>query len=321
MADAAAAVEGDKDAGAAWMRHMRSGDWEAAWRVSDEILRARAGTPSWHLPRHQQWVWDGTPLGGRRVLVRCYHGLGDTLQFIRYAPRLRRIGADATFWVQPGLIPLLRTVPAIGPLLPLHDGDAGVDYDVDVEVMELSHVFRSTPQTLPKDVPYLHVEPAPRPGDGLLRVGLVWQAGEWGEGRSLPVHLLAPLAEVDGVELHLLQRGPALAERPAGFGVDSGSDDPLQAARTMRALDVVVTVDSMPAHLAGALGVPVWTLLQARADWRWMEDRDDSPWYPTMRLFRQARPGDWEPVIARVARALAERRASPPPRAPAAALP
>jgi hypothetical protein len=294
-----------EDAGAAWMRHMRRGEWSAAWRLSDQVLRARAGIPCWHLPRHEQYVWDGTPLHGKRVLVRCYHGLGDTLQFIRYAPLLREIGAEATFWAQPALIPLLRTMRGIGALLPLHDGDAGVDYDVDVEIMELSHVFRATPETVPAGVPYLHVDPAPRADDGRMHVGLVWKAGEWDDRRSIPVRLLAPLAEIPGIALHVLQRGSGLAERPAGFGVDAGSDDPLQAARTMRALDLVVTVDSMPAHLAGALGVPVWTLLHADADWRWMDGRDDSPWYPTMRLFRQARAGEWEPVIARVAAELA----------------
>jgi hypothetical protein len=303
MQGAAEAVQAEsaEDLAAAWMRHMRAGEWSAAWRVSDQVLAARAGVPCWDRPRHEQWIWDGTPLDGKRVLVRCYHGLGDTLQFIRYAPLLREIGAEATFWVQPALIPLLRTVSGIGTLLPLHDGDAGVDYDADVEIMELSHVFRSTPKTLPADVPYLHVDPAPRTDDGRLHVGIVWKAGDWDDRRSVPVDLLAPLAEVPGVTLHVLQRGSGLAERPDRFGVDSGSDDPLRAARTLRALDLVVTVDSMPAHLAGALGVPVWTLLQAEADWRWMEDRDDTPWYPTMRLFRQERQDDWAPVIARVA--------------------
>jgi hypothetical protein len=286
---------------AAWMRHMRAGEWSAAWKVSDQVLREHAGVPCWDRPRHEQWIWDGTPLDGKRILVRCYHGLGDTLQFIRYAPLLQSVAADVLYWVQPALIPLLRTMPGIGTLLPLHDGDADVEYDADVELMELAHVFRSTPETLPAEVPYLHVDPAPREPDGRLHVGLVWKAGDWDDRRSIPPRLLAPLAEVPGLALHVLQRGSGLEERPAGFGVDSGSDDPLQAARTMRALDLVVTVDSMPAHLAGALGVPVWTLLQAEADWRWMAGRDDSPWYPTMRLFRQRQPGEWEPVIARVA--------------------
>lgn len=296
-----------ESAGARWMRHMRRGEWDEAWKVSDEVLRARAGETFWHLPRHEQPVWDGTPLEGKRVLVRCYHGLGDTLQFARYLPRVREIAASVAVWAQPELIPLLRTLrhPGAGRLLPLHDGDPGVEYDVDVEVMELTHVFRATPATLPAEVPYLHAEPAPLPRDGRLAVGLVWRAGDWDERRSLPASLLAPLAELPGVALHVLQRGPALAERPAGFGVVSGSDSVLEAASVMRALDLVVTVDSMPAHLAGALGVPVWTLLHAEADWRWMEGREDSPWYPTMRLFRQERPGEWEPVVARVAEELA----------------
>jgi hypothetical protein len=109
------------------------------------------------------------------------------------------------------------------------------------------------------------------------------------------------------VAWHVLQRGPGLAERPEWLGTDSGSDDVMQTARVMKALDLVVTVDSMPAHLAGALGVPVWTLLHADPDWRWMQGREDSPWYPSMRLFRQARPGAWEGVVGRVAAALAER--------------
>jgi hypothetical protein len=298
------------DWGARWMAAMRRGDFAAAWRASDEVLRSRAGQPCWHLPRHEQWVWDGTPLDGRRVLVRCYHGLGDTLQFIRYAPLVRRAAAEVTVWAQPALIPLLRTARGIDRLLPLHDGACEAPYDVDVEVMELAHVFRSTVDTLPAEVPYLHASPAPLARDGRLRVGLVWRAGDWDDRRSIPFPLLAPLAEVPGVALHLLQRGPGRDEC-AGFGMDSGSDDVVECARVMKALDLVVTVDSMPAHLAGALGVPAWTLLHADADWRWMEGREDSPWYPTMRLLRQRAAGEWEPVIARVAaglRELSERR-------------
>jgi hypothetical protein len=292
--------------GEAWFRAMRRGDFAAAWRASDGVLRAHAGVPCFDRPRHEQWVWNGTPLDGKRVLVRCYHGLGDTLQFIRYAPMVKAVAAEVIVWAQPALIPLLRTARGIDRLLSLHDGACEADYDVDVEVMELAHVFRSTIDDLPDDVPYLHADPAPLADDGRLRVGLVWRAGDWDELRSIPFPLLAPLAEVPGVALHLLQRGDALAEAPEGFGADSGSDDVTECARVMRALDLVVTVDSMPAHLAGALGVPVWTLLHAECDWRWMEGREDSPWYPTMRLFRQPRPGAWEPVLARVAAELRE---------------
>jgi len=287
--------------GERWFSAMRRGDFAAAWRASDAILRAHAGVPCWHRPRHEQWVWDGTPLQGERVLVRCYHGLGDTLQFIRYLPMLKQVAAETVVWAQPALIPLLRSVDGIDRLEPLHDGPYHGEYDVDVEVMELAHVFRSTLETLPSRVPYVHADPAEIPRDDRLAVGLVWRAGDWDERRSIPIHLLSPLAQIPGVDLHVLQRGAALAECPACFGTRSGADDVLQAARVMRALDLVITVDSMPAHLAGALGVPVWTLLIDDADWRWMTGRDDSPWYPTMRLFRQPSPGDWPSVIRRVA--------------------
>ena len=299
-----------EDAGAAWMGHMRRGEFAAAWRVSDAVLRGRAGMSCAHWPRHEQWVWNGEPVEGRRVLVRCYHGLGDTLQFIRYTARLRAVAREVIVWAQPELIPLLSTARGIDRLLPLHDGAPEAEFDVDVEVMELAHLFRDTPGTLPSEVPYLHAEPAPLPRDGTLAVGLVWKAGDWDERRSVPAHLLAPLADVPGVAIHVLQRGGGLAERPAGFGTDSGSDDVLETARVMRALDLVISVDSMPAHLAGALGVPVWTLLHADPDWRWMDGRDDSPWYPTMRLFRQPRPGDWRSVVARVAAELEQHAAT-----------
>ncbi len=292
-----------------WTRHMLDGDFEAAWKVGDEILRARAGTPCWHLPRHEQAVWDGTPPDGKRVLVHCYHGLGDTLQFVRYAPRLKSVAAEVAVWAQPALLPLLRTAAGIDRLLPLHDGPPDASYEVNVEVMELAHVFRSTLATLPDEVPYLHAPPAPLARDGRLAVGVVWEAGDWDRRRSVPAHRLRPLARIPGVVLHVLQRGEALARLDEELGVVSGSDDVRTAAEMMRALDLVVTVDSMPAHLAGALGVPVWTLLHSDPDWRWMRDRDDSPWYPTMRLFRQERPGDWAPVVERVAAELEARAA------------
>jgi hypothetical protein len=306
--------EAEEDLAAAWMRCMRAGDFAGAWRVSDAVLRSRAGQPCWHLPRHEQYVWDGTPLEGRRVLVRCYHGLGDTIQFARFLPRVSAIAAESVVWAQPALIPLLRTIPGVGRLLPLHDDVPEAEYDVDVEIMELSHVFRATPDELSRGVPYLHADPVPLPRDGRLVVGIVWRAGEWDDRRSIPVSLLAPLAKIPGLALHVLQRGPALDERPDGFGVVSGSDDAAEAARVARALDLVISVDSMPAHLAGALGVPVWTMLHSEADWRWMDGREDSPWYPTMRLFRQPRPGDWPSVVSRVARELetmASSRANP----------
>lgn len=296
---------------ACWMACMRRGDFEAAWRMSDALRCARAGVPCWHWPRHLQYVWDGTPLTGKRVLVRCYHGLGDTIQFVRYAPLLQAVASEVIVWAQPALLPLLSTVHGIDRLVPLHDGTPEVAYDVDVESMELPYIFRTTLATIPAAIPYLHVDPALLPRHDHLAVGLVWTSGGWEQARrSIPVALLAPLARVPGVQFYILQRGPALGQDAPGFGILSGSDHILEAARVMRALDLVISVDSMPAHLAGALGVPVWTLLDAAADWRWLVGREDSPWYPGMRLLRQASPGAWKPVLRRVAIELGRLQAS-----------
>lgn len=288
-----------------WSDLMKRGDWAAAWRVADESVALRAGRPCWHRPRHEQYVWDGAPLDGKRVLVRCYHGLGDTVQFIRFAPWLKALAAEVVVWAQPALLPLLRGVEDIDRLSPLHDGTPDVCYDADVEVMELAHVFRAEPNRLPREVPYLRA-PGRRvrlPGKR-WNVGVIWRAGEWDERRSIPIEELAPLADVPGVTLHAMQHGAAREAWPASWGPVCPAANPEETARWMDAMDLVVSVDSFPAHLAGALGRPVWTLLPKEADWRWMEGREDSPWYPTMRLFRQKRSGDWTSVIDQAARSL-----------------
>jgi hypothetical protein len=290
----------EQPVGDPWMWHMRRGDFARAWQVSDAVLQARRDAQCEHLPRHEQAIWSGQSLDGRRVLVRCYHGLGDTIQFARYLPLVRARAKHVTLWAQAPLIPLLHTIDERIEILPLHDGDPGVAFDVDVEIMELAHVFRSTRETLPAQVPYIHAERATIPVGGRPNVGLVWRAGDWAEHRSIPFELLDPVIHLP-VTWYVLQGEPGLAERPSGFGTVAGERDLEELARVMRALDLVITVDSMAAHLAGALAVPVWTLLHAACDWRWMIDRDDSPWYPTMRLFRQEQEGEWGRVIARVA--------------------
>ena len=304
-----------------WFDCMQSGDFSAAWEISDRALRDRANVPCWHLPRHQQYFWNGESPAGKRVLIRCYHGLGDTVQFIRYAPLLRRQAREIIVWAQPSLVSLLDRTDGVDRVLPLHDGQPETAYDLDVEVMELPHLFRSSLDDLPAGVPYLHSSPAatpPRSDDPTkFHVGLVWRAGDWDTRRSVPLPLLASLAEVPGVALHALQRGSTLADWRAEYGENIGSDDVETTAAQMKSLDLIVSVDSFPAHLAGALGRPIWTLLHSTPDWRWMNTGSRSPWYPTMRLFRQAQAGDWEAVVGQVAaelRALTdrERPAQPP---------
>jgi hypothetical protein len=285
----------------AWVTHMKLGNFEDAWRISDELLRTRA-FHSPKLPRHEQSVWDGSSLQNKRVLVRCYHGLGDTIQFIRYASLLKAIGSEMIVWSQPELIPLLTTFIEIDELLPLHNGLPEIDYDVDIEIMELPYAFRTTLETVPARIPYLHVRSGSFSRGERLAVGLLWSAGDWDQRRSISFPLLGPLERLASVDWYLLQKGEALKEATFGRLTDSGHI--LGLAETMCGLDLVITVDSMPAHLAGALGVPVWTLLPFDADWRWMSEREDSPWYPSMRLFRQESKGDWKGVIENVSEAL-----------------
>jgi hypothetical protein len=287
---------------AAWITCMRRGDFDGAWASSDRMRGRRQDPPDWTLPRHLQQIWDGTPLGGRRVLVRCYHGLGDTLQFIRYAPLLRRIARQVIVWAQPSLLPLLGTVEGIDLLLPLHDGAPEVEYDVDIEVMELPYAFRTTPATIPTAVPYLRATPAtlrePSP-----RIAIFWRAGDWNPSRSVPfqvVHSL--LSHIDASWFTSLPG--QTADEPYPDVVLASPSDLASTAQLLCACELVISVDTVFAHLAGALGRRTWTLLPYDADWRWMEARDDSPWYPTMRLFRQSHPGDWASVIADLRRAL-----------------
>jgi hypothetical protein len=286
-----------------WTDAMARGDFARGWEISDRNLRENLASRRYDIPRHVQNIWTGAPLAGRRVLVRCYHGLGDTLQFVRFLPWVERLARETVLWVQPALIPLLQRSFDGVRLLPLHDGAPDAAYDVDVEIMELPHVFRTTVDTVPADVPYLRVA-APERRDRAFQVGVMWRAGSWDADRHLPFALVKELLGVPGV------RGLPLTERlepdeAAPFGGRALCATVETLAARIASCDLVLTVDTMAAHLAGALAVPTWTLLKHDADWRWMRDRTDSPWYPTMRLFRQPAPGEWAMVVDRVRAELA----------------
>jgi hypothetical protein len=297
---------------ASWILHMRRGEFEKAWKFSDAVIRSGLNRDYHNTPRHYQCIWNGTPLEGKRVLVRCYHGLGDTIMFIRYAALLKHIATEVLVWAQPELLEVLSTAQGIDRLLPLHDGVPDIAYDVDVEIMELPHVFRTTLSSIPIKIPYLHVNPLPLPkNEGQMKVGLVWQAGDWDQSRNVPFPLLKHLAGVEGVSFYILQFKAISAGWDKRFGIHLGELKLTDYARAIRAMNLVISVDSMPAHLAGALNVPVWLMLQAQADWRWMENRTDSPWYPSMKLFRQPNEGNWEAVIMPIAEELKSLRERP----------
>jgi hypothetical protein len=288
---------------------MRNGDLAAAWTISDAVLRHRIESKEvcWSWPRHLQYVWRGEPLAAKRVLVRCYHGLGDTIQFLRFLRPLRDIARQVTLWVQPTLLDLAAGVAGVDQVLALHDGFPEAERDVDVEIMEIPHALRVT--SIPNRVPYLRVPHAPQrePDGRVARVGIVWEGGGWDRRRDVPLPLLRRLAGLPGVRLYSLQGGPAaaLAHAVPAAPMDIGTIK--HAATRILELDLIISVDTMAAHLAGALGRPVWTLLHADCDWRWGRDGDQTAWYPSMRLFRQKTAGEWDGVIEEVRAALTKR--------------
>jgi hypothetical protein len=289
-----------------------------------EQCKDLARTPQFPTP-----PWDGSPLDGRTILVHAEQGLGDTMQFLRYVPLVRRRGGRVILVCQPPLMRLLSRVPGIERLVAW--GEPLPEYDVQVPLMSLPGLFGTTLETVPAEVPYLDAEPAlveawrHRLGSYAgFQVGIVWQGNprfRFDRLRSIPLAQFAPLARVPGVHLLSLQKGPGrdqLAALPGSFPVtdlghqlDETTGAFLDTAAVMKNLDLVITSDTVAAHLAGALGVPVWVALHDVPDWRWLLDREDSPWYPTMRLFRQTRPGQWEEVFERIAAALHRRLAAP----------
>ena len=291
-----------------WMTAMFTGDFDSAWRTSD-LLRAR-NAPDPHR------FWNGEDIHGARLIVRCLHGLGDTVQMLQYAPRLSAQAASVVFEVPPRLLPLaacfqgVREAVTWGRFAPRQPPP----WDVQVEVMELPYLFRVTPNDLPIATRYLELpaeskhETAMKMGPSeSIRVGLVWAAGEWNPERSIPLAALRPLLDIQAFEFWNLQGGPAAAEADTTRMRNAGAvcgDGLLALAATIANLDLVITVDTLAAHLAGALGTPAWLLLQQAADWRWMTARSDTPWYPHTRLFRQRREGDWNSVVEAVLLAL-----------------
>jgi hypothetical protein len=295
-----------------WTSALRANDFERAWSISDRSLREYcvSGAVKHTGERHHQRIWRGEALAGKRVLVRCYHGLGDTLQFIRFAKPLRAVAREVVVWAQPELVYLLRNVEGVDSVLPLHDGTPAVSYDVDIEVMELAHALRATPQMIASRAPYLP-QPARRPRrmpPEPFTIGLVWEAGNWDRRRSVEPKLLARLASETGAQLYSLQQGRARQLASTIPAQDIAVADLGDLAGVLMELDLIITVDTMVAHLAGALGVRVWTMLHAECDWRWPASGRKTVWYPTMKLFHQTSCGDWNSVVTEIIRELNSQR-------------
>lgn len=280
---------------------MRAGAYDAAWVIADASRRARdpATRDDARLPYHLRWVWDGTPVDGRNVLVRCYHGLGDTIQFARFLPLLVRRARSVTVEAPARLIDLLAPALACCRPVPFDPAHPLPPSECDVEIGELDLALRSRPDAV--DIPYLAAEPAILPRG---TVALCYGSGEWDPARSIPPALFARLCALAPVVSLVAEPTDLPVLNPEGCPFDVGATAALVAAA-----DLVITVDTMIAHLAGALGRPTWLMLKAEPDWRWTPGAVSSPWYPTMRLYHQPSPGDWDGVVAHVARDLAARTA------------
>jgi hypothetical protein len=291
-----------------WKCWMLLGDFENAWKESD-LITAR-GTPD------PNALWDGLPPAGRRVVIRCLHGYGDAIQFLRYAWLLRNCAANVIVQAHPEMLNLISRIPGADSVVGWNNPSAlpGGDWDQQIEVTELPRIFRTTAATIPREIPYIHVssnalsESAGRLWNSAKpKVGLLWAASAWNPARSMLLAELMPLLHATHCSFYSFQRGPQRADLSTLSRCFHIHDTAIHSAgiadtaADLMHMDLLITVDTMAAHLAGALGRPVWVMLPWDADWRWMLDREDTPWYPTMRLFRQPSAGDWNAVITRIA--------------------
>lgn len=292
---------------------MRAQQFARAWTIADrDLATLRMSGPAKHEgPRHLQRIWRGEELAGRTVLVRCYHGLGDTIQFARFLPALSRVAREVIVWCQPPLCGLIGRMPGVGRVLPLHESAPDVDFDVDIEIMELAHALRADTDDVRMRGPYLAAvgPPVSLTRHAGLSVGLVWRVGNWDRRRELPASLVRTLVS-PGVVAYSLQPDLDATEVAEVGAHDVSSPDIEVLAGTLRALDLVITVDTMVAHLAGALGCETWIMLHAACDWRWPAAGQRTYWYPRARLFHQRHPGDWSGVVAELAQCLRERVAA-----------
>lgn len=274
------------------------------------------------LPTFSQPQWDGSPLQGKTILLFSDAALGDTIQTIRYIPQIIDRGGRLVLQCLPGFERLFQNMHGIDSIIP--KGEALPHFDVYAPLLSLPYILGTTLQTIPAQIPYIF---APEGNDiklplgsnqtssQALKVGIVWASGyrcdsfdlrKFYQTKSFPLSMFERIISIPDTCFYSLQVGQhasdisIFSDRPHAIDLSVSIQDFADTATIIEQLDLVVSVDTAVAHLAGAMAKPVWTLLPYSPDWRWMSDREDSPWYPTMRLFRQAKLGDWEEVLQRV---------------------
>ena len=311
--DRAEPLIGDRDrcAGGRWLAHILQGDFELAWREHDAIQERKKLDP-------KCFVRDER-LQRKRLIVRSLHGYGDAVQMLRFVPQLRQQVAELTIEVPPRLLEVAACFNGVDRIITpndmaTHDHRA---WDVELEMLELPYALRVTTANLQPAQGYLQLPLKVRArvcdtigARRLPRVGLVWSAGDWDSSRSIQFETMLPLLHVKGVEFWSLQGEPEhsawLAQHRGAYCRDvyESGDGIAALAATIEQMDLVISVDTLAAHLAGALGVRCWLLLQSIADWRWMTTGSRSPWYPSLRLWRQQARDDWAQLIHDVCQAL-----------------
>jgi tetratricopeptide (TPR) repeat protein len=289
---------------------LLKGDYVNGWRNYE--VRWKVYTPR----TSPQPKWLGGPLNGARIMLHAEQGLGDSLQFLRYVPIVQAAGGKVMLDLPVKLRRIATQLP--GVMAFVNTGDPLPYFDCHTPLMSLPLCFGTTLENIPARVPYLSAPPEalqaaaalPWPSSG-LKVGVAWTGNPdhpKNGFRSVPLELLEPLFGIEGVHFFSLQIGPEAAELAVRklqiTDLAPATTDMADTAAQMAHLDLVITIDTSMAHLAGALARPVWVLLSHTPDWRWLIDREDSPWYPTARLFRQQKPGEWQSVIERVRSAL-----------------
>jgi tetratricopeptide (TPR) repeat protein len=298
--------------------HLLQGNFRDGWQEYDYRWKcAEAVTYPYVQPK-----WTGQPLAGKTVLLYCEQGLGDSIHFIRFAKKLSEQGAKTLVHIQPALLALLQGCDGIHQLIP-NSFPIDQPFDFHCSLLDVAKVMQIDASNIPGEVPYIRVpENLIQYWGGVLkralppaklRVGIVWQGNPDHQAdmfRSVPLNELSPLADIDGIQLISLQQGPGtdqLRQWPnkniiycLPDGVDKSSGAFMDTAAIASHLDWIVTSDTSVAHLAGSLARPTCIMLGYTPDWRWLQDRPDSPWYPTCRLFRQPAIGDWRSVVLEI---------------------
>jgi hypothetical protein len=293
---------------------LKQGRWHDGW-VEYEWRWLTGLIPRPQIPRPR---WDGSPLAGRAILVHSEQGMGDVFQFLRFIPVLKQQGGRVVLLCQKALLPLLRSLPYVDDWFPV-DEPGQINFDIYCPLLSLPGLLDVNEATIPRNVPYLFLDPRrverwrepvrSLPG---FKVGICWQGSPTFQGdlfRSIPLHQFAPLSRIPGVTLVSLQKGPGVEQiaqcrEQVRLHVFDNLDTEgafLDTSAIIQHLDLVLSADSAITHLTGAMGRPAWVLLGGGCDWRWLEERSDSPWYPTVRVVRQKSFNDWPGLFKEVA--------------------